>query len=488
MALMFDLIHNKQLIRKQLFINGNWANEYNGRVFEVYNPFDRALLGKVANGGRQETEQAIAAADVAFRSWKALPAMDRSRLIRRWHDLILENKEDLARLLTLEQGKPLAESRGEIAYGASYIEWFAEEAKRVYGDTIPAPQANKRTIVLKQPVGVVAAITPWNFPNAMITRKVAPALAAGCTVILKPSEETPFSALALAYLASEVGFPPGVFNVITTNRAAEVGEVLTASAVIKKLSFTGSTAVGKLLMKQCADTVKKLSLELGGNAPFIVFNDADVEAAVKGAIDSKYRNAGQTCVCVNRIYVQAGVYDAFTEKLKVATTALSTGNGMDETVQIGPLINQQAIDKVKALVLDAIDSGAELILGGGRVNSGGLLYEPTLICNARPEMRISREEIFGPVAVVYKFDTVAEVIELANDTDAGLAAYFYAKDNAMIWQVAEALDYGMVGINTGSISDPAAPFGGVKESGFGREGSKYGMDDYLVTKYLSMQL
>ncbi len=484
---MQELIKNKQLIRKQLFINGEWLSGINKGTFDVYNPFDRQLLGKVADGGIEETEQAIAAANTAFNKWKALPAVDRSRLLRRWHDLILENKEDLAVMMTLEQGKPLAESRGEIAYGASYIEWFAEEAKRVYGDTIPSPQANKRTIVFKQPVGVVAAITPWNFPNAMITRKVAPALAAGCTVVLKPSEETPFSALALAHLAGEAGFPPGVFNVVSTNRPAEVGEVLTTSPIVKKLSFTGSTAVGKLLMKQCASTVKKLSLELGGNAPFIVFNDADVDAAVKGAIGSKYRNAGQTCVCANIFYVQAGIYDAFVDKLKAATNSLNTGNGMSEEVHIGPLINEQGMAKVESLVKDALDSGAEVVLEGG-TSKYPLIYKPAILANPGPESRISREEIFGPVAVVYKFDTVDKVIELANDTDAGLAAYFYGKDNSLIWKVAEALDYGMVGINTGIISDPAAPFGGIKESGFGREGSKYGMDDYLVTKYLSMEL
>lgn len=484
---MQELIHNKQLIRKQLFINGEWLSGINKGTFDAYNPFGRELLGKVADGGAEDTERAIAAADAAFKNWKALAAIERSRLLKRWHDLILENKEDLAVLLTLEQGKPLTESRGEIAYGATYVEWYAEEAKRIYGDTIPAPQPNKRTIILKQPVGVVAAITPWNFPNAMITRKVAPALAAGCTVVLKPSEETPFSALALAYLAGEAGFPPGVFNVITTKRPAEVGEVLTTSPIVKKLSFTGSTAVGKLLMKQCADTVKKLSLELGGNAPFIVFDDADVNAAIKGAIECKFRNAGQTCVCANRFYIQSGVYHYFMERFKVAVQALKSGSGLYPDVAIGPLINKAAMDKVESLVKNALDTGAELVLEGG-ITDHALIYKPAILANPGPEARISREEIFAPVAVVYKFDTVDEVIELANDTNVGLAAYFYGKDNALIWQVAEALDYGMVGINTGVISDPAAPFGGVKESGFGREGSKYGMDDYLVTKYLSIEV
>ncbi|MCE7995548.1 MAG: NAD-dependent succinate-semialdehyde dehydrogenase [Roseivirga sp.] len=484
---MLSLIKNRQLVNSQLFINGHWISAADGQTFDVYNPFDHELLGKVADGGVEETEEAIVAAHTALASWQALAAIDRSRILKRWHNLVLENQEDLAILLTLEQGKPLTESRGEIAYGASYIEWFAEEAKRVYGDTIPGPQADKRTIVLKQPIGVVAAITPWNFPNAMITRKVAPALAAGCTVVLKPSEETPFSALAIAYLASEAGVPPGVFNVITTTQAAEAGEVLTSSPVVKKLSFTGSTAIGKLLMKQCADTVKKLSLELGGNAPFIVFNDADVDAAVEGAIVSKYRNAGQTCVCANRIYVQEAVYDVFVEKLKVATDKLRLGSGLNEGVNIGPLINEKAATKVEGLVKDALECGASLELGGHRFYSGSLLYLPTIITDARFEMKISSEEIFGPVAAVYKFETVDEVIRLANNTDAGLAAYFYGKDNALIWKVAEALEYGMVGINTGIISDAAAPFGGVKQSGFGREGSKYGLDDYLVTKYLSIK-
>lgn len=485
---MLNLIKNDKLINNQLFINNQWTDGAGDRTFDVFNPFDGKLLGKVEDGGLKETEMAIDAAYATLANWQSLAATDRSRILKGWYHLVLENQEDLAILLTLEQGKPLAESRGEIAYGASYIEWFAEEAKRIYGDTIPSRQADKRTIVLKQPVGVVAAITPWNFPSAMITRKVAPALAAGCTVVLKPSEETPFSALALAYLAKEAGIPAGVFNVITTTQAAAVGEVLTSSARVKKLSFTGSTAVGKLLMKQCADTVKKLSLELGGNAPFIVFNDADVDAAVAGAILSKYRNAGQTCVCANRIYVQDAVYETFVEKLKAAIGQLNLGSGLDEGVTIGPLINEQAVTKVESLVKDALECGASLVSGGNRVDSGALLYQATIIANARPEMLISSEEIFGPVAAVYKFETVEEVVQLANDTDAGLAAYFYGKDNALIWKVAEALDYGMVGINTGIISDAAAPFGGVKQSGFGREGSKYGLDDYLITKYLSIQI
>lgn len=484
---MFDLIHNRHLVNSQLFIDGGWLNKADLKTFDVFNPFNGEILGHVVDGGSRETEQAIKAAHMAFVSWKALPAIDRSRILRRWHDLILENQEDLAIILTLEQGKPLTEARGEIAYGASYIEWFAEEARRVYGDTIPSPQGNKRTVVLKQPVGVVAAITPWNFPHAMITRKVAPALAAGCTVVLKPSEETPFSALALAYLAQEAGFPPGVFNVVTTKRPAEVGEVLTASPLVRKLSFTGSTAVGKLLIKQCADTVKKLSLELGGNAPLIVFDDADLHLAVDGAINSKFRNAGQTCVCANRIYVQQGIYHRFLEKFKEEVRQLKTGSGLEEGVAIGPLINQSAAAKVDRLVKEAVDGGAEVALSGGTVDES-LIYQPVIVAGAKPEMAISQEEIFGPVAAVYAFETAEEVIEMANNTEAGLAAYFFSQDNALIWKVAEALDYGMVGINTGIISDVAAPFGGVKQSGFGREGSKYGMDDYLITKYLSIQV
>ncbi len=484
---MHSLIKNKQLVRNQLFINNKWLNEADGDTFSVFNPFDASPLGQVADGAAAETKQAILSAQDAFEPWRALAAIDRSRILRRWFDLIMENQEDLAVLLTLEQGKPLAEARGEIAYGASYVEWFAEEARRVYGDTIPASDGNKRTVVLKQPVGVVAAITPWNFPNAMITRKVAPALAAGCTVVLKPSEETPYSALALAYLAQEAGFPSGIFNVITTNRSAEVGEVLTSSPLVRKLSFTGSTAVGRLLMKQSANTVKKLSLELGGNAPLIVFDDADIDQAVEGAINSKFRNAGQTCVCANRIYVQQGIYVRFLEKFKEEVVSLKAGSGLEKEVTIGPLINQSAVIKVDSLIRQAVDSGAELYLKGGKADES-LIYQPVILTDVRSDMRISEEEVFGPIASIFRFETPEEVIELANDTEAGLAAYFFSQNNALIWEVAEALDYGMVGINTGIISDVAAPFGGIKQSGFGREGSKYGMDDYLVTKYLSVQV
>ena len=483
---MFDLIKNKELLNYQSFINGKWVEGES--KFHVINPFNQQLLGEVSDLGAIETQEAIAAAKTAFDIWKHWAAHKRAAVLRNWYALIIENQEDLAILLTLEQGKPLTESRGEIAYGASFIEWFAEEAKRVYGDTIPGHQEDKRIIVLKQPVGVVAAITPWNFPNAMITRKVAPALAVGCTVVVKPSEDTPFSALALAKLADKAGFPPGVFNVITTNRAAEVGEVLTQSPDVKKLSFTGSTAVGKKLMAQSANTVKKLSLELGGNAPFIVFNDADLEAAVQGAMASKYRNAGQTCVCANRIFVQQEIYEPFVKRFAEVVKQQKVGYGLDDGVTIGPLINQSAMDKVTRLVSDAIDKGGKLITGGQINESNQNCFEPTIIAEVTNDMSIAQEEIFGPVSSIIAFETPEEVISQANDTKAGLAAYFYGKDNSLIWKVAEALEYGMVGINTGMISTAMAPFGGVKESGFGREGSKYGIDDYLVTKYLCLQV
>lgn len=459
-------------------------NSTAGASFPVINPATGKTIATVPDLGRADTERAIAAAAAAFPAWSEKTAGARSAILRRWHDLILENVEDLAMILTTEQGKPLAEAAGEIRYGASFIEWFAEEGKRAYGDVIPAHGADKRITVIKQPVGVVAAITPWNFPNAMITRKVAPALAAGCTVVIKPAEATPLSALALGVLAKAAGFPEGVLNIITTNRPQEVGGALTESSVVKKLSFTGSTAVGKELMRQCAGTVKKLSLELGGNAPFIVFDDADIEGAVAGAVASKYRNAGQTCVCANRIFVQAGVYDAFVKDLKKAVEELKVGDGREGGVAVGPLINQAGLDKVEALVADAIAKGAEVVTGGKRSPAGDLFYEPTILAGADRSMDVSSTEIFGPVAPIYKFETEEEVIRLANDTPFGLASYFYGRDYALIWRVAEALEYGMVGINTGMISTAVAPFGGVKESGFGREGSKYGLEDYLVVKYM----
>ena len=459
-------------------------NSTAGASFPVTNPATGATIATVPDVGKEETERAIAAAEAAFPAWSRKTAGERSAILRRWHDLILENVDDLAMILTTEQGKPLAEAAGEIRYGASFIEWFAEEGKRAYGDVIPGHGADKRITVIKQPVGVVAAITPWNFPNAMITRKVAPALAVGCTVVIKPAEATPLSALALGVLAQEAGFPDGVLNIITTNQPKEVGAALTASSVVKKLSFTGSTAVGKELMRQCAGTVKKLSLELGGNAPFIVFDDADIEGAVAGAVASKYRNAGQTCVCSNRIYVQAGVYDRFVKDLKTAVEELKVGDGREGGVEVGPLINQAGLDKVEALVADARQKGAEVITGGQRSAAGDLFYQPTILAGAQANMDVASTEIFGPVAPIFRFETEEEVIRLANDTPFGLAAYFYGRDYALIWRVAEALEYGMVGINTGMISTAVAPFGGVKESGFGREGSKYGLEDYLVTKYM----
>ncbi len=478
-------INNKVLFRTRAYIDGLWVSAEDQSTFPVINPFDGSLLGDVADLGKKETALAIQAAQKAFSAWRSSTAGRRAKLLRKWYELQLENLEDLATLLTLEQGKPLAESRGEIKYGASFVEWFAEEARRVYGDIIPGHGTDKRVIVLKQPVGVVAAITPWNFPNAMITRKVAPALAAGCTVVIKPAEDTPLSALALAQLADEAGFPPGVINVIPTNQPAQVGKELTSNPVVRKLSFTGSTKTGKLLMAQCADTVKKVSLELGGNAPFIVFKDADVDAAVAGAMASKYRNAGQTCICANRIYTQASIYDEFTEKLKEAVTSQKAGSGLEADVKIGPLINEAALQKVERLVADAVAKGAGILTGGKKMENGYRnFYEPTVLVNVDTSMEISSEEIFGPVAPVFSFDTEDEVIQKANDTTYGLAAYFYGRDYAQIWRVAEALEYGMIGINTGMISTPVAPFGGVKESGIGREGSKYGIEEYLEIKYL----
>ncbi len=485
---MIDLIKNTQLVKYQAFINNLWVGSHSGKKFDIFNPYDRSLLAQVSDCTAADTKEAIQCANRAFDSWKAITAGERSDILRKWYDLIMKNQDDLAIILTLEQGKPLQEAKGEIAYGASFIEWFAEEAKRVYGDTIPGHQASKRIVILKQPVGVVAALTPWNFPNAMITRKVAPALAAGCTVIIKPAEDTPLSALALAQLALEAGFPPGVVNVLPTSNPAEVGEMLTSSPTVRKLSFTGSTEVGKLLMKQCAGTVKKISLELGGNAPFIVFKDADVDAAVEGAIASKYRNAGQTCVCANRIYVQAAIYDQFATRFTKAVNDLRVGNGIEEGVDIGPLINDKALEKVKDLLVDAREKGAELLLGGEVNSDCPYVFQPTVLTHVNSDMRLSKEEIFGPVAPIYKFETVDEVIAMANDTAVGLAAYFYGNNNSLIWKVAEALEYGMVGINTGMISTAVAPFGGIKESGFGREGSKYGIEDYLEVKYLCMEV
>ncbi|ANQ48860.1 NAD-dependent succinate-semialdehyde dehydrogenase [Flammeovirga sp. MY04] len=475
---------DKSLFKTSCYINGEWVNSKEGKDFHVHNPYNQEIIADVPDLGKEETEEAIKAAEVAFHSWKKKTAGERSSILRKWFDLMMEHKEDLGKILTLEQGKPLPEAIGEIAYGASFVEWFAEEAKRIYGDTIPGHQGDKRIVTIKQPVGVVAAITPWNFPNAMITRKVAPALAAGCTVIVKPAKNTPLSALALAELGERAGIPKGVLNIITSNRTKEIGEALTSSPIVRKLSFTGSTEVGKQLIKDCASTVKKVSMELGGNAPFIVFKDADMDKAVAGAIASKFRNAGQTCVCSNRFFVHKEVYAEFTQKLSDEIKKLKVGNGFDEGVLIGPMIDQGAINFVNYIVNDAVKKGAQLLDGGKTASSNDHIYLPTLLTDVDSSMSVYHEEIFGPVVPIFKFSSTKEVIQLANDTPFGLAAYFYGRDYAVIWKVSEALEYGMVGINTGMISTTVAPFGGIKESGFGREGSKYGIDEYLEIKYL----
>lgn len=474
------------LLKNHAYVNGEWISADNGRTFAVTNPADNSEITRVPSLGAAETRRAIEQAEQAFRDWRRQTAQQRSQLLRRWFDLVMENQEELAQLLSLEQGKPLAESRGEIAYGASFIEWFAEEAKRVYGDVIPAHANDRRFVVIKQPIGVVAAITPWNFPTAMITRKCAPALAAGCSVVIKPAPDTPLSALALAALAEEAGIPPGVFNVLPSDDAAAVGAEMTGNPRVRKLSFTGSTAVGKLLMAQCAGTVKKVSLELGGNAPFLVFDDADIDAAVAGALASKYRNSGQTCVCTNRFLIQDQVYDEFAEKLSRAVEQLQVGPALTSDSQQGPLINQAAVEKVQQHVDDAMAKGARLMTGGQPHHLGGTFYQPTILANVTREMRIACEETFGPVAPLFRFKTEQEAIELANDTPFGLAAYFYARDIGRIWRIAEALETGMVGINEGIISTAVAPFGGIKESGIGREGSYYGLEEFIEVKYLCM--
>jgi succinate-semialdehyde dehydrogenase/glutarate-semialdehyde dehydrogenase len=479
-------LKESSLLREQAYVNGAWTGAQSGKTFVVTNPATGAVLASVPDMDGADTEAAIAAANAALPGWKAKTAKERANILRAWYNLILENAEDLAQLMTAEQGKPLAEARGEVVYGANFIEWFAEEAKRVYGDVIPSHKGDARILVTKEPIGVVAAITPWNFPNAMITRKCAPALAAGCTVVVKPGEDTPLSALALAELAERAGIPAGVFNIVTTANAASVGGAMTASPIVRKLSFTGSTPIGKLLMSQCAATVKKVSLELGGNAPFIVFDDADLDAAVAGAMASKYRNAGQTCVCANRLLVQDGIYDAFAAKLAEAVAALKVGNGAEDGVSTGPLINSKAVDKVEGLVSDAVGKGARVVCGGKRHELGGSFYEPTILADVTPDMSIFSEEIFGPVAPLYRFKTEEEAIAMANDTIYGLAAYFYARDVGRVWRVAEGLEYGILGINEGIISTEVAPFGGVKQSGLGREGSKYGLEDFMEIKYLCM--
>ena len=473
------------LLRQQAFLAGRWCDADSGATFAVTDPATGEVIGHVPDMGADETRRAIDAAQAAWAGWRRRTAKERSAILRRWNDLMLAHADDLAAIMTAEQGKPLAESKGEIAYAASFIEWFAEEGKRVHGDTLQSPAGDKRLLVVKEPIGVCAAITPWNFPAAMITRMAGPALAAGCTMVLKPAEGTPFSALALAALAEEAGVPAGVFSVLTGDARAIGGE-LTANPIVRKLSFTGSTEVGRLLMAQSAPSIKKLSLELGGNAPFIVFDDADLDAAVAGAMASKFRNAGQTCVCANRLYVQAGVYDAFADKLVAAVRALKVGPGTEPGVEQGPLIDAAALDKVEAHIADAVAQGGQVLTGGKRHALGGTFFEPTVVAGARPSMRVAREETFGPLAPLFRFETDAEVVQLANDTEFGLASYFFSRDIARVWRVAEALEYGMVGINTGLISNEVAPFGGVKQSGLGREGSSYGMDDYLVVKYLCM--
>ena len=475
------------LFRQQAYLNGKWVDADSAQTLSVTNPATGDVLGVVPNMGAQETQRALEAAEAARHPWAARTAKDRASILKKWFSLIMANQEPLAELLTLEMGKPLAESRGEIAYGAAFIEWFAEEAKRLYGETIPGHTPQTRLIVQRQPIGTVGAITPWNFPNAMITRKAAPALAAGCSFVVKPAAQTPYSALALAALAEEAGIPAGLFSVITGSASA-IGGVMTRSPIVKKVSFTGSTEIGKLLYQQSASTIKKLGLELGGNAPFIVFDDADIDAAVEGAIICKYRNNGQTCVCANRIYVQAGVYEAFAEKLSARIKTMSVGNGLDEGTVFGPLIDQAALEKVKEHVADATAKGAQVILGGKPHDLGGTFYEPTILTGVRHDMIITHEETFGPVAPLFKFTDEDDVIAQANDTQFGLASYFYARDVSRIFKVAEALDYGMVGVNTGLISTEVAPFGGVKESGLGREGSRHGLEEFTEMKYICLNL
>lgn len=476
---------DQQLFRTQCYLDGHWVNAASGEHFAVNNPATRKLLAQVPKAGATETRQAIEAAERALPAWRAKTAQERAAYLRRWFELLLQHQDDLAKLMTLEQGKPLAEAAGEIRYAASFIEWFAEEGKRAYGEIIPSPKSDQRLFVIKQAVGVCAAITPWNFPAAMITRKAAPALAAGCTLVVKPAEDTPLTAFALAELAHRAGIPAGVFNVLT-GTPSEIGAELCANPTVRKLSFTGSTAVGRILMAQCAADIKKLSLELGGNAPFLVFDDADIDAAVEGAVASKYRNSGQTCVCTNRFYVHQAVYDSFADKLAKASAQLKVGNGLEPDVVQGPLINEAALTKVSSLVNEAIADGAKVLCGGQALNQDGLWYLPTVLSQVKPEMRIVQEEIFGPVATLIPFNDDAEVIELANGTPYGLAAYFYSNNLARIWRIAEALEFGMIGINTGLISNEVAPFGGVKQSGLGREGSRHGLDEYLELKYLAL--
>jgi succinate-semialdehyde dehydrogenase/glutarate-semialdehyde dehydrogenase len=481
-------LNDLKLLREQAYINGQWVDADDGSRFAVTNPADGEVIVQISSLGQAETARAIAAAQAALPAWRGKTAKERSKVLRTWFELIMAHQEDLARLLSWEQGKPLAESRGEIAYGASFIEWFAEEAKRVYGDVIPHDKQGRRLVVIKQAIGVVAAITPWNFPNAMITRKVGPALAAGCTVVLKPASETPLSALALAELGERAGIPAGVLNVVTGTRSREIGAELTGNPAVQKLSFTGSTGIGKLLMAQCAQTIKKVSLELGGNAPFIIFEDADLDAAVEGAIGSKFRNSGQTCVCTNRLLVQNSVYDEFARRLVLAVNTLKVARAETEGAQQGPLINAKAVAKVEEHINDALAQGATLLAGGKPHALGGNFFEPTVLGDVTPAMLVARDETFGPLAPLFRFDTEAEAIAMANDTEFGLASYVYTRDLGRAWRVSEALEYGMVGVNEGLISTEVAPFGGIKQSGLGREGSKYGIDDYIEQKYMCLSI
>jgi len=478
-------LKDQSLFRQQCYIDGQWADAGDGSTIDVTNPADNSVVGTIPKMGATETNRAIDAANAALPAWRGLLAKERANKLRRWFELMLENQDDLAVLMTTEQGKPLTESKGEIAYAASFIEWFAEEGKRIYGDTIPQHQSDKRIVVIKEPIGVCAAITPWNFPSAMITRKAAPALAAGCTMVVKPATSTPYSAFALCELAERAGIPKGVLSVVTGSSSAIGGE-MTSNPIVRKLTFTGSTEVGKKLMQQCAGTVKKMSMELGGNAPFIVFDDADIESAVQGAMMSKYRNTGQTCVCANRLLVQDTVYDEFADKLGKAVAEMKVGNGFDDGVMQGPLIDVAAIEKVEEHIADAVAKGASVAVGGSRHELGGTFFQPTVLTGVTTDMKVANDETFGPVAPLFKFSSEAEAIKMANDTEFGLAAYFYSRDLGRVWRVSEAVEYGIVGINTGIISNEVAPFGGVKESGIGREGSKYGIDEFLEVKYLCM--